>query len=792
MFLLKNLVSSITKVTQDLGNVVSVNPVVNTGSPVNVNVSDINIANGNVSTSGLLSNVLSTVTNTVSHATTGLVSDVVGTVTGTAGSTNPLGTITNVVGGLTGGVTGGSPVGGLTNVIGGVTGAIGGVTGGATGSNPVGTVTDIIGGVTGGVVGGGTSPLAPVVNVVQSGIDVLQGVESLKTSIINTGINTVADTVVGVLPQTEHPVTDIAHLGTLTFETSRDTVNGALETVSHLVGGDIQGATQSATGILGTLVHNGSTATGILTDILGGVTGAIGGVTGGATGGNPLGTVTDIIGGVTGAIGGVTGGTTGGNPLGTVTDIIGGVTGAIGGVTGGTTGGNPLGTVTDIIGGVTGAIGGVTGGTTGGNPLGTVTDIIGGVTGGIIGGGTSPISPVVDAVQSGIDVLQGVESLKTSIINTGINTVADTVVGVLPQTEHPVTDIAHLGTLTFETSRDTVNGALEVVSDLVGGNIQGATDHATGIVNTLVSNGTTATGILTDILGGVTGAIGGVTGGNPLGTVTDIIGGLTGGNPLGTVTDIIGGVTGGIIGGGTSPISPVVDAVQSGIDVLQGVESLKTSIINTGINTVADTVVGVLPQTEHPVTDIAHLGTLTFETSRDTVNGALEVVSDLVGGNIQGATDHATGIVNTLVSNGTTAAGILTDILGGATGAIGGVTGGVGGDSPLGTVTDIIGGLTGGATGSNPLGTVTDIIGGVTGGTAGSNPIGVVTDIVGSLTGGVTGTGGTDVISNLLGGVTGNLGGVTSTVSNVTDTVHTLVPQSLLTDHFLNISVHTV
>ncbi|SSQ42954.1 outer membrane protein A precursor (190 kDa antigen) [Acinetobacter baumannii] len=615
MFLLKNLVSSITKVTQDLGNVVSVNPVVNTGSPVNVNVSDINIANGNVSTSGLLSNVLSTVTNTVSHATTGLVSDVVGTVTGTAGSTNPLGTITNVVGGLTGGVTGGSPVGGLTNVIGGVTGAIGGVTGGATGSNPVGTVTDIIGGVTGGVVGGGTSPLAPVVNVVQSGIDVLQGVESLKTSIINTGINTVADTVVGVLPQTEHPVTDIAHLGTLTFETSRDTVNGALETVSHLVGGDIQGATQSATGILGTLVHNGSTATGILTDILGG--------------GNPLGTVTDIIGGVTGAIGGVTGGATGGNPLGTVTDIIGGVTGAIGGVTGGTTGGNPLGTVTDIIGGVTGAIGGVTGGATGGNPLGTVTDIIGGVTGGIIGGGASPISPVVDAVQSGIDVLQGVESLKTSIINTGINTVADTVVGVLPQTEHPVTDIAHLGTLTFETSRDTVNGALEVVSDLVGGNIQGATDHATGIVNTLVSNGTTATGILTDILGGVTGAIGGVTGG-------------------------------------------------------------------------------------------------------------------------------------------------------------------VGGDSPLGTVTDIIGGLTGGATGSNPLGTVTDIIGGVTGGTAGSNPIGVVTDIVGSLTGGVTGTGGTDVISNLLGGVTGNLGGVSSTVSNVTDTVHTLVPQSLLTDHFLNISVHTV
>ncbi len=422
----------------------------------------------------------------------------------------------------------------------------------------------------------------------------------------------------------------------------------------------------------------------------------------------------------------------------------------------GVTGGNPVGAVTDILGGVTGTIGGLTGG--------------------IIGGGTSPISPVIDVVQGGIDILQGVESLKTGIINTAINTVADTVVGVLPQTEHPVTDIAHLGTLTFETSRDTVNGALETVSNLVGGDIQGATQSATGILGTLVNNGSTATGILTDILGGVTGTIGGLTGG------------VTGGNPLGTVTDILGGVTGGIIGGGTSPISPVVDVVQSGIDVLQGVETLKTGIINTAINTVADTVVGVLPQTEHPVTDVAHLGTLTFETSRDTVNGALEIVSDLVGGNIQGATDHATGIVNTLITNGTTATGILTDILGGATGAIGGVTGGVGGDNPLGVVTDLLGGLTGG----NALGTVTDIIGGVTGGTAGSNPIGIVTDIVGSLTGGVTGTGSSDVISGLLGGLTGNLGGVTSTVSSVTNTVHTLVPQSLLTDNFLDSSSHTL
>ena len=696
MFLLKNIVSSISKVTQDLGNVISVNTNVSGGSSVD----------GHISTSGLLSDTLSTATNTLTTTTTGLVSNAVGTVTGSIGSTSPVDTVTNIIGGVTGGISGG---------------------------NPLETVTNIIGGVTGGVTGG-TSPISPVIDVVQGGIDILQGVESLKTDIINTGIETVAGTIIGVLPQTEHPVSEIADLGTLTFETSRDTVNGALEVVSDLVGGDISGATASATGIVETLINNGTTATGIITGVVG--------------------------------------------------------------------------SVTDVVGGVTGGVGG--------NPLEVVTDIIGGVTGGV-GGGTSPISPVVDVIQGGIDILQGVESLKTDIINTGIDTVADTIISILPQTEHPVSEIADLGTLTFETSRDTVNGALEVVSDLVGGDISGATESATGILGTLITNGSTATGLVTEILGGVTGTIGGVTGGvggNPLEIVTDIIGGVTGGvggNPLEVVTDIIGGVTGGVggnplevvtdiiggvtggIGGGTSPISPVVDVVQGGIDILQGVESLKTDIINTGIDTVADTIIGILPQAEHPVSEIADLGTLTFETSRDTVNGALEVVSDLVGGDISGATESASGILGTLITNGSTATGLVTEILGGVTGTIGGVTGG---DSPLGVVTDLLGGLTGSVGGDSPLGVVTDLLDGLTGGVTGGtdNPIGIVTDIVGSLTGGVTGQGGLDVISNLLGGLTGGslLGGVTSTVSSVTNTTHTIVPQSLLTDNFLDNSFHTV
>ncbi len=743
MFLLTNLVSSISKITQDLGNIVSVNTTVTGSSSIE----------GQISTSGLLSDTLSTVTNTLTTTTTGLVSDAVGTVTGSIGSTSPVDTVTNIIGGVTGGI-------------------------------------DL-----------GTSPIAPVIDVVQGGIDILQGVESLKTEIINTGIDTVADTIIGVLPQTEHPVSEIADLGTLTFETSRDTVNGTLEVISDLVGGDIQGATESATGVVETLITNGTTATGIVTDVVG--------------------SITDVVGGVTGGVDG--------NPLEVITDIIGGVTGGVDG--------NPLEVITDIIGGVTGGVDG--------NPLEVITDIIGGVTGGI-GDGTSPIAPVIDVVQGGIDILQGVESLKTEIINTGIDAVADTIIGILPQTEYPVSDLADLGTLTFETSRDTVNGALEVVSDLVGGDIQGATESATGILDTLITNGTTATGIInniiggatsgdsplgvvTDIIGGVTGGvsgnplevvtdiIGGVTGGvdgNPLEVITDIIGGVTGGvdgNPLEVITDIIGGVTGGVdgnplevitdiiggvtggIGDGTSPISPVIDVVQGGIDILQGVESLKTEIINTGIDTVADTIISILPQAEHPVSELADLGTLTFETSRDTVNGTLEVISDLVGGDIQGATESATGILDTLITNGTTATGLVTEIIGGLTGTIGGVTGG---DSSLGLVTDLLGGLTGSVDGDSPLGLVTDLLGGLTGGVTGGtdNPIGIVTDIVGSLTGGVTGEGGLDVISNLLGGLTGGslLGGVTSTVSSVTNTTHTIVPTSLLTDNFLENSFNTV
>jgi len=519
-------------------------------------------------------------------------------------------------------------------------------------------------------------------------------------------------------------------LSTITNIVSTNTVT---HTVSNLTGGAANNPISSITGILGNVTGSSSpisTVTNILGGVTGGasgnplgaVTGILGGITGGTEGG-PLGSVTGIIGGITGGanggplgavtgiIGGITGGTEGG-PLGAVTGIIGGITGG--------TNGGPLGAVTGIIGGITGGIGGGEGG-----PLGAVTGIIGGITGGDLGN-----NPVTGVIQTGIDVLQGVESLKTEIINTGIDTVAGTIISAVHQSEHPIGDLAHLGTLTFETSRDTVNGTLEAISNLAGADIGGAAGSLTGVVGTLINNGSTASGLVQHIAGDLTdagGIIGGITGG---------IGGGDGG-PLGAITGIIGGITGGDLGN-----NPVTGVIQTGIDVLQGVESLKTDIINTGITTVGGAISGVLPGV-HPVTDLTNLGTLTFETSRDTVNGTLEAISDLAGTDIGGAAGSLTGGVGTLINNGSTASGLVQHIAGDLTdvgGLIGGVTGGIGGGEggPLGAITGIIGGITGGIGGGEggPLGSITGIIGGITGGIGGEGGLSVITDILGTINNG--------------------------------------------------------
>jgi hypothetical protein len=267
-----------------------------------------------VSTSSITNTVnqtISTVSNSIASSPISTITSTLGSVTG---SSSPLSTVTNIVSGVTGGTTT-NPVDTVTNIVGGITSGIGTsplnvVTNilGATGSNPVNIVTGIIGGVTGGDLSNN-----PVTSTIQTTIDTLQGVESLKTSIINSGIHTVADAVIGTVHQSEHPIGDLANLGTLTFETSRDTVNGSLEAVSNLAGADINGAIGSATGVIGTLINNGSTASNTVQHIVGDLTDI--------SSGSPVAAVTDIIGGVTGGVGG--------NPLDAVTDIIGGVTGGV-------------------------------------------------------------------------------------------------------------------------------------------------------------------------------------------------------------------------------------------------------------------------------------------------------------------------------------------------------------------------------------------------------------------------------------------------------------------------------
>lgn len=145
---------------------------------------------------------------------------------------------------------------------------------------------------------------------------------------------------------------------------------------------------------------------------------------------------------------------------------------------------------------------------------------------------------------------------------------------------------------------------------------------------------------------------------NVLGNSFSFIGGEGTGDILSPITGIIGGI------GGDLGDNPITGLIQSGIDILQGAESLKTSLINGGIDTVAGTIIGVFPDAEHPVGDFADLGKLIFETSRDSVNGTLEAISDLAGADLDGASGSITGVVTTLITNGSTASTIIQHIVG--------------------------------------------------------------------------------------------------------------------------------
>jgi len=251
-------------------------------------------------------------------------------------------------------------------------------------------------------------------------------------------------------------------------------------------------------------------------------------------------------------------------------------------------------------------------------------------------------------IQSGIDVLQGVESLKTDIINTGINTVGGAIGGVLPGV-HPITDLTNLGTLTFETSRDTVNGTLEAISDLAGADIGGAAGSLTGVVGTLINNGSTASGLVQHAVGDLTD-VGGLLGG---------IGGGEGG-PLGAITGIIGGITGGIGGGegGLSVITDILGTINNGAnsgDVIAGIAQPIQTVISNG-NIAIDTLQD-------------HVTTLFSDSSLDSINN---LISISVGngdyslhGSVDGILDALTGTVTSGIAVGepNPNGGSLTDLV---------------------------------------------------------------------------------------------------------------------------------
>ncbi|RZG63671.1 hypothetical protein EXE26_16340, partial [Acinetobacter junii] len=177
----------------------------------------------------------------------------------------------------------------------------------------------------------------------------------------------------------------------------------------------------------------------------------------------------------------------------------------------------------------------------------------------------------------------------------------------------------------INTSLGVLSGALTGGPDGAGGGIGGNLGgfnfgfNGSYPFNTITNAIYNFTGGLTNPTTPITNIINNFTGGNnPTQTLTNIVSGLTdvNGNPTETITTVINSFIGGN--------NPAVETIQGGIDQLQELESLKTEIINTGIDTVASTIIGAFPESEHPVGDLADLGTLTFETSRDTVNGSLE------------------------------------------------------------------------------------------------------------------------------------------------------------------------
>ena len=160
-----------------------------------------------------------------------------------------------------------------------------------------------------------------------------------------------------------------------------------------------------------------------------------------------------------------------------------------------------------------------------------------------------------------------------------------------------------------------MNGSLETVSDLAGADFDGAMDSATGVIDTLITNGSTETEIVQHI-GEDLGNLGDLADGSPLemitetvseftntdeslSTITDLLGSITGdlnGGALGEITNLTETISGSLNGDSLDPITGAIDGFCSDIgfdlnseSIILGVSEPTQTIISSG-NSVIDSV----------------------------------------------------------------------------------------------------------------------------------------------------------------------------------------------------------
>jgi len=130
-----------------------------------------------------------------------------------------------------------------------------------------------------------------------------------------------------------------------------------------------------------------------------------------------------------------------------------------------------------------------------------------------------------------------------------------------------------------------VNGTLEAISDLSGGDLSGVLESATGVVGTLINNSSSAADILQHITNDFAF-------GNPIDIATGVIDGITGsisGSPLGSISEIITNIGNGFDSGDV--ISGIAQPIQTGItNANLAIDTLQDNLTNLASDSTFETI----------------------------------------------------------------------------------------------------------------------------------------------------------------------------------------------------------